>query len=178
MNIKQKICLASGLIVIIVILLIGFFVRPLLKEIKSTSLSIEDKEEKLAILKQSDQSYLEQLEVDYEDVKEEISLIESGFLINERVVDFIVELENFASSTSNILEIRKADYPFFSLRLKGSFSNLMRYLGWLENGYYFVNIDSVKISRVIQRETPLSEPGEGFSVEVEAILEISIPAEI
>lgn len=172
MNIKQKICLTSGLAIIIAILLFAFFVQPLLREIKSTSLSLEEKKEKLNILEKADQKYLEQLEIDYEEIKKDISLIESAFLDADRAVDFIVELETFASLTFNALEIRKVDYPIFSLRTAGGFSGLMKYLAWLENGRYFVSVDSINIRRISTREVPTKEVSAG---DVETILEINLP---
>ena len=89
----------------------------------------------------------------------------------DQVVDFIVELETFASSSSNRLEIKKVDYSAFSLQLIGSFPNLMRYLGWLENSKYFININSIQIGRVGERILPFE--GEPIlSGSVRTILEI------
>lgn len=172
MNIKQKICLSLGLIIIIAVLLFGLLVQPLLREIKSTSASLGEKKEKLNILEKADQKYLEQLEIDYEETKKDLSLVESAFLISDQAVDFIVELETFASLTFNTLEIKSVNYPVFSLHTIGSFSNLMKYLAWLENGRYFVNIDSINIRRIGTREAPIKEASIG---DIETILEITLP---
>lgn len=148
LNIKQKIYLSSGLIVVIVAILIGFVIRPLLVEIKTTSSSVKESRGKLFVLQEADQAYLERLELDCREVKDDISLVSSRFLDMDQVVDFIVGLEKFASATSNKLEIKRAEYPEFTLYLSGSFSNLMKYIGWIENSDYFANIQLLQIRRV------------------------------
>jgi hypothetical protein len=129
LSIKQKIFLVSGLLIIIIILLIGLVVKPLLGEIEETSFLVEESQEKLLLLKDADHRHLEQLEVEYEEIRNDISLVNSSFLEIDQVVDFIVGLETFASLSANKLEIKDVNYPIFSLQLISGFSNLMKYLG-------------------------------------------------
>jgi hypothetical protein len=165
MNTNQKIFLISGLIMMFVVLLIGLIIDPMVKEIKEISFSVKEKNGELIALKGADQDYLEQLEVDYEKTKQDISLVKLSFLDPDKAVDLIVELESFASLSFNELEIKDVRYPAFTLRLTGAFSNLMKYVGWLENSRYFVNINSIKMKRIKEGET------------VETFLQISLPNE-
>lgn len=171
LNIKQKTCLASGLLIIVIVLLVSLIVNPLLKEIKETSSLVKTNQEKLLLLKGADHKYLEQLKKEYEEIKNDILLVNSSFLEINQVVDFIMELEDFASTSSNRLEIKKVDYPAFNFQLIGSFSNLMRYLGWLENSKYFINIKSIQIGRVGERIF-LFEGEPVLSGSVRSILEV------
>lgn len=152
MTIKQKICLVSGLILIIVILLFWGIVKPLLLEVKVTSASVKERNEKLSVLQKTDQEYLKELEIEYNNVKEKISLMEVGFLEIDKVVDFFVKLESIATNTSNQIEIEPKEFPVFNLDLTGSFPNLIKFLGWLENGDYFLDVETIKIKRLGQRD--------------------------
>ena len=152
MNIKQKIFLISGLILIIIILLFWGIVKPLVSEIKTTSSLVQQRNEELFALEKTDQNYLKQLESDYKIIEEDISLIKSGFLDINKAVGFFIELENIASATSNNLEIKTEEFPAFTLNLSGDFPNLMKFLGWLENGDYLIDIDSIQIRRFTIKE--------------------------
>lgn len=174
MNIKQKIYLSSGLAIIIAVLLLGSVVKPLILEIKTTSSLVKERNEKLVILQRTDQEYLKQLEQDYNNIKQDISLVKSGFLNTDQVVDFFMVLENIASSTSNKLEIQVVDFPFFNLYLLGNFSNLMKFLGWLENSKYFVDVDSIQIRQFAEKSLSLEE-AETISVgDIKTILKIRV----
>lgn len=157
MNIKQKICLVSGLVLIIAIFLLWGPVKFLTLEIKATSVLIQERKERLLVLEETDQAYLRQLESDYNDIEENISLVRSGFLEAEQVVDFFIELENIGSSTFNKLEIEAGKFPFFTLHLIGNFPSLMKFLGWLENSTYFIDVDSLQIRPFSERSRFLEE---------------------
>lgn len=143
MSTKQKLYLSLGLILIIAVLLLWGIVKPLVLEIKNTSTSVKEENEKLFILTGTDQTYLKQLEEDYKEVKDNIALIKSGLISSDQAVDFFMALEGIAFSTSNDLEIEAKDFPVLTLYLVGNFSNFMKFLGWLENGEYFVDVDSI-----------------------------------
>jgi len=136
-NTKQKIYLSSGIFLIIVILLIYGIVKPLYLETQKTAALVESRNEKLIVLKKIDQEYLKKLESDHTIIEQDIALIKSGFLNDDKVVDFFIDLENIALNTSNRLEIETQEFPNFTIRLLGSFSNSMKFLGWLENSNYF-----------------------------------------
>lgn len=174
MNIKQKIYLFSGLGLVIVILLIGGVIKPLVKEIKITSVLVNERNGKLGALQKTDQIYLKKLEADYTNIKHDIYLIEEGFLSPDQIVGFFIDLENMAANTLNRLEIEAMEFPVFNLYLLGSFSNSMKFLGWLENSKYFVDVDSIKIRRFSERDL-LKTEDEGVSVgDVKTSLEIKV----
>lgn len=158
MNIKQKIYLFSGLGLIIAILLIGTIVKSLLAEIKTTSVLVNERNGKLTELEKTDQEYLKQLEADYIDIEQNISLIKSGFLDPNQAVDFFIDLEEIADSTSNDLEIEVSEFPLFTIHLLGDFSGLMKFLGWLENSKYFLDINSIKIVKFTEKDLFSNEP--------------------
>lgn len=157
MNINQKIYLVSGLILIIVILLLWGIVKPLILEIQTTSASVKERNEKLLVLERTDQEYLKQLELEYKDIKQDIDLIKAGFLNVDQVVNFFVSLENIASSTFNELEIEAEEFPFFTIYLLGDFPGLMKFLGWLENSKYFVDVDLLQIKQFAEKGLSLEE---------------------
>jgi len=136
-NTKQKIYLSSSIFLVIVILLIYGIVKPLYLEIKKTAVLVEPRNEKLIVLKKIDQKYLKKLESDHAIIEQDIALIKSGFLNDSKVVDFFIDLENIALNTSNKLEIETQEFPNFTIHLLGSFSNSMKFLGWLENSNFF-----------------------------------------
>jgi len=155
MNINQKTFLAIGLALVIVIFLFWGIVRPLAFEIKETSALVKDRNEKLAIFKNTDQEYLEQLENEYNTIKENLELIKNGFLSINEAVDFFIELESIALSTFNDLEIEARDFPIFDIYLLGDFPNLMRFLGWLENSNYLLNTEFLQIRRITEQDVIL-----------------------
>ncbi len=157
MNTNQKIYLTVGLTIVIVILLIWGIVKPLVLEIKTTSNSVRERNEKLIVLRKTDQEYLRKLESDYNNIRQDISLVNSGFLNTDQIVGFFVDLENMASATSNNLEIEAGELPSFTLHLLGNFPNLMKFLGWLENSEYFLDVNSVDIKGFSQEKSSLEK---------------------
>jgi len=173
MNTNQKIYLTAGLAIIIVILLIWGIIRPLVLEIKITSNSVKERNEKLIVLRKTDQEYLRKLESEYNNIRQDISLVGSGFLNTDQIVDFFVDLENMALVTFNKLEIEAGELPSFTLFLLGSFPNLMKFLGWLENTKYFLDVDSVDIKGFSEEKSSLEK--EPLSVgDISTVLKIKL----
>lgn len=174
MNLNQKIYITAGIILILIILAMGFLIKPLIAEIKATSDSVSKENGKLDALKDIDKDYLTALESDYRNVKDNLLVFKIN-LSEKQIIDFIVELEGVANNSLNNLEIKSADFPDFTLSLTGSLPNLMKFLGWLENNPYLVNIESINIRRLSEKdlvfkETALFSPGD-----VKTILEIKLP---
>ncbi|MFZ5559198.1 MAG: hypothetical protein ACOZAL_00130 [Patescibacteria group bacterium] len=158
MNIKQKIFLTSGIICIIIIFLFWSGVKTLVLEIKKASALAKESQQRLLSLEKTDQNYLKQLETDYKEISNNLTLLKSGLIDSNQAVSFFMALEEAASSTSNKIEIKAEDFPSLNIELIGSFPNLMRFLGWLENGKYFLEIDSIQTRAIGEREII-----EGFS---------------
>lgn len=168
MNIKQKIYLTSGLFVIVIVFIFLGLVKPLIKEIEKASVSARDNRDRLLILERTDKDYLKQIEVDYEDVNTNLAVVKSGLIDKDQAVSFFMALEDAAFLSSNKIEIKATEFPTLTLDIGGTFPNLMRFVGWLENGKYFLDIDSMEIRQMTERDIT-----EGFSAEyVKTNLEI------
>ena len=159
---------------ILIILAMGFLIKPLIGEIKATSSIVSEENGKLNALKDIDKNYLAGLESDYTSAKDNLLVFKIN-LSEKQMIDFIVELERVADNSLNNLEIKSAEFPDFTLSLTGSFPNLMKFLGWLENSPHLINIESINIRRLSEKdlsfkETVLFSPGD-----VRTILEIKLP---
>jgi len=148
MNIKQKIYLIFACIILIFVLLALFAVKPLFLEIKKTVAFVLESREKLISLETMDKRYVEGVETDYEDINNKLIEIKKQFIDKNEAVKFFEALEFVASATSNEIEISASEFPSLTLSLAGTFPNFMKFLGWLENGEYFIDVGSVNISRV------------------------------
>jgi len=151
MSIKQKIYLLVGLMALIVVALIVGVVKPLFSDIKKTAASAEESRDKLISFEMIDKNYLQQIEEDYNDISGNLELVKTQLIDKSEAVRFFEALESIASSTGNGLEINASDFPSLTLSLVGSFSNFMKFLGWLENGDYFINVNSINITRASER---------------------------
>jgi len=173
MNIKQKICLISALFLVLIVILTLGVIKPLISEIKKASATAEESRERLLLLEKTDQDYLKQVESDYKEINDNLDLIKSGFVDSKRAVDFFMALEEIASSISEKIEIKATEFPVITINLMGSFPNLMRFLGWLESGKYFLDVDLLQIKRIGEGETV-----EGFSAgDIRATVTIKLYSE-
>lgn len=171
MNAKQKIFLIAGIFIILIILLFFGAVKPIISEIKKASASVKENREKLLLLEKTDQDYLKQVEADYKDISNNLSVIQSGLIDKEQAVDFFIILEEIASSTSNNLKINASGFPVLILDLEGSFPNLIKFVGLLENGKYFIDVDSTNLRRTAIKETLEGGPS---SENIKANIEIKV----
>ncbi|MBD3282027.1 MAG: hypothetical protein GF387_00210 [Candidatus Portnoybacteria bacterium] len=145
MTIKSKIIISSGIILVIIVLLFWGVIDPLVFEIKETSEMVDERQKRLNVLKKTDRIHLEKIEEDYREIKNNISIIEDNFLNDKSAVSFFLDLEETASRSGVVLDIEAKDISSFNLSVLGDFSGLMMFLGWLENGPYFVSIEKIKI---------------------------------
>ena len=162
MNSKQKIYLASGIILIFIILMSHFLIGPLVKEIKDYAMMAATENMRLQSLKNFDINRTAELESAYKNARDNLSLFKIN-LNDKQIIDFIVALEKEANNSLNNLEIKLAEFPNFTLYLTGDFPSLMKFLGWFENNPYLINIQSLNIGK-------LSE-----SALIRTILEIKLP---
>jgi len=148
MNIKQKIYLVVGAMVLIIVALIVGAIKPLVLDIKKTAAAAGESKDRMISLETIDKNYIAQVEAEYNDVSTNIDLVRAGLVDKSKAVKFFEALESIASSTDNELEINASDFPVLALNLAGDFPALMKFLGTLENGYYFLSVDSININRV------------------------------
>ncbi len=176
MNNHQKIYLTAGIFAIIIVLMVGFLICPMIREIKKNSILTTEDNQKLLSLKKIDIDYLKQIEFKYKKITEDLAMFKIN-LTEKQIIDFIVELENNAARTSNDLEIKSAEYPIFNLILTGSFENLMKFIGWIENNPYLISIESMQTRKLTEKDL-FSRESELFSLgEIRTILQIKLPSQ-
>ncbi len=152
MDIKQKTYLILGVFLIVIVFLFLGAVKPMILEIKNASAEAGQSRGKLLLLEKTDQDYLEQIEIDYKEINDNVNLIKSGLISNNQAVNFFMELEKIASATSNHLEIRATEFPVLTLNLTGTFPGVMKFLGWLENGNYFLDVYFIQLKLIGEAE--------------------------
>jgi len=170
MNTKQKIFAISGLVIILFIFFFFLAIKPMVLEIQKVSAMVSQSRDRLLLIEQTDENYLKQIEFDYKEIVSDVNSVKSGLISSSQAVEFFMDLEETATLTSNKLEINAANFPVLELTLTGSFSGLMRFLGWLENGKYFLEIESLDIRQIGEREVLL-----GFSPgDVKTVIKIKV----
>jgi hypothetical protein len=152
MSIKQKIYLIFTAIIAIFIVLILFVIKPFFLEIKKTATSVLESRERLISLETMDEKYVKGIEKDYEDIIGKLVEIKKQFIDKNEAVSFFEALESVASSTNNEIEISASEFPSLTLSLFGTFPDFMKFLGWLENGEYFINVNLINISKTGERD--------------------------
>ena len=174
MNNNQKIVLLAGIIILAIVILSNFLIGPLIKELMATSVLAQEQNQNLLILKKTDKEYLRQIENDYKKIKEDISAYKI-YLSEKQIIGFIMDLEKAAFDSSSKLEIKSTKFPLFNLSLIGSFPNVMKFLGWLENNLYLVNVESVQMRGLTERDLISKQEELYTSGEVMVNLEIKLP---
>lgn len=155
--------------------MMGYLVNPLMGEIKKTSASVTNKNQELLAAKNVDINYLKTLEINYKTISENINALKT-YLDENQVVGFIQELEGVANNVSASLDIKSANFPVFNLSLTGSFSATMKFLGWLENSPYFIDIESMQVRKISERDI-FSKDSKLFSVDdINTTFQIKLPS--
>lgn len=162
---KQKIYLnliIFGLLFCLVLILI---ILPLINRLESSSQGFQENQRTLLILKEK-KNYLDQLEKEAQISQTNLEQVQEFFLQPDQAINFIKTLENIASLTVNQQGIKiiaptkakreekKEEKPTlsFQLSLWGSFPNLIRYLIYLENMDYCLQVEELRIRRLPERE--------------------------
>ncbi len=152
MSIGQKTYLVLAIGALILVILAVFVFKPLFLEIKTVSALALESREKFLSLEMMDKGYVGRVEREYEEINNRIGeIIKSAFVNKEKAVEFFEALESLASTTGSQIEMNVSDFPIITVNLKGSFPSLMKFLGWLENGPYFISVNSINISRASAR---------------------------
>jgi len=169
---------------VLIIILSSFFLIPfLVKKIENLSKEYTDGQAMLVQIQQKE-LLLERQKQLFEKAQAKLSRTEKSFLKSEDLVNFIASLEKIAGDNNIKFEIKSVSSPekdkqyfTFSIRIRGSFPNILRFLFALENTpeppYRLTEIKSITIKRI--------NPPEGAEVraiEVEGILEMRIYTDI
>lgn len=178
----QKIYLSSVITAIVIICLICFLVFPLIEKVKITSAIFWEKNRIFSLLIKKDKDYLAELEKEHKDYESSIILSEKAFLDSDKAVEFIFALELIALQTGNKHEINEIVLPGtekkegilpFQVSLWGSFPDLIRFLVNLENMTYLVDVDSIQIKRLTERDVFGKKAGLSIG-DVESIMRIKV----
>ncbi len=126
-------------------------------KIAASSSSLREKKAEIEAVYQSWQG-LSQNQRDLQDMKDGLSKLNSAFVSLQSPYDFINSLEELAKSTALSYEIKlvtqgdisqtKEKAVAFQIEFIGSFSNLMRFLKYLENMKYYTQVDSLQVSKI------------------------------
>ena len=152
MNAKQKICIIAGFILVAMALLFFLVIKPMIFEINKVSATVIQSRDKLLLIETTDQNYFKQIESDYKEITDNIVVVKAGLIDNNQAVGFFMDLEKIASLTYNELKIDASNFSVLDLTLTGDFPNLMRFLGWLEKGKYFLDVKSLDSRQIIEKE--------------------------
>ena len=139
--------------VVITLFYVGNFY--LIETVKSLSLEIIDKKQKIEKLnKQSEQ--IDSIRTGYKYMQEEMNEV-SGLIVNySDIIDFIIEVENVAEKSEVELNISVSNkegeylndslsFVSYNLEAVGDFDNLMRFLVYLENLKYLNEVENMRI---------------------------------
>jgi len=152
MNPKQKIYIISGSILVLIALVVFRVIKPMIFEIGKISAMVSQSQDRLLLIESTDQTYFQQIESDYRQITDDLAIVKSGLIDNEQAVEFFMDLERIASLTYNNLEIDATNFPVLELTLIGNFPDLMKFLGWLEKGKYFLDVESFDSRQIGERE--------------------------
>lgn len=178
MNTQRKIYLTLVILAVVIIVLLFFLIRPLVAKVKAVSNDFIEKNNSLLSFEERGTDYLARLRSEYFDIEPQIPKINKYFLSPDKVIDFILAIEEIATLSSNYQEIKgvgspatptdgskKEDILSFQISLWGNFPNLIRFLVQLENMEYFIDIYSLQIAKVGEKEwSSLREKGIVVSV--------------
>lgn len=162
MTIKQKIYLTLFGIIIILFGLIWIGFKPLLARVAKLSQLIERQQ---IIIKNPDlqkqyQSQITQLKSDYQEIEPKLPLLKQSLLIKAKAVDLIKVLENAAQENNLKQEIQalneEKDSLNFNLVLIGAFPDFLRFLEYIENSRYLMQISNIKIKALKNKEKQLT----------------------
>ncbi len=157
MNTQRKIYLTLVILAVVIIVLLFFLIRPLVAKVKAVSDDFVEKNNSLVSFEERGTDYLTRLRSEYFDIESQIPEINKYFLSPDKVIDFILAIEEIATLSSNYQEIREVGSPeedilSFQISLWGNFPNLIRFLVQLENMEYSIDIYSLQIVKVGERE--------------------------
>jgi len=170
MNTGQKIYLLVGLMVLIIIALIVGVVKPLFSDIKKTAASTEESRDTLISFEMIDQKSLQQIAAETTSIGDNLELIKSQLIDKTEAVKFFEAMESIASSTGNEIEIDASDFPNLTLNIVGNFSNFMKFLGLLENGNYFINVNSISLTKASGTEISEIIPSNNIRADLKIIV--------
>ena len=154
-KIKQKTYLNISIYLSVVIAVFYIGNSYLIETVKSLSLEVVDKKQKIERLdRQSGQ--ISDIRIGYQYIEEEAEKVSALIISYPDIIDFIVEIENVAEKSKVDLEISVSDkegedlnnnlsFVGYSVKATGDFDNLMHFLMRLENFKYLNKVENVRM---------------------------------
>ena len=156
MDINKKLSITIGSSMLITAILGIFIIYPAIKEIWNISQQIYNQRVMLEKKYQKGQSIRKAL-LEFEKLKEEIPKLSSIFIRENKELEFITTLEEVATKNKTEQKInlklidknidRKGKNVPLELYLVNNFTNFMTYLLDVEKLNYYINFDSISITR-------------------------------
>jgi hypothetical protein len=181
---KQRIGLASLGFFALLGLVIFLVAAPLIRQIRNDGLELSAKKKGIELLYQ-DWRVLESSRKEYLKIEGELNSLPT-ILPPGEALKFIMLIENIAQSTNNQQEVsvissntkEKNDQPIdFQITLRGDFSNLIKFIAYLENAPYYNEINSVQIKGLSDKDIQSIKEGERTDLaagDITSTLKISV----
>ncbi|PIP17040.1 MAG: hypothetical protein COX44_02125 [Candidatus Portnoybacteria bacterium CG23_combo_of_CG06-09_8_20_14_all_37_13] len=175
MKIKQKIHLTIFIIVIVIFSLGWFGFRPLLNQVRQISKVVEQQQViiKNPNLQKQYQAQITQLKTEYQAIEPKLPLLRQSLLEREKAVEFIKILEQAARINTLEQEIQalpeEKDGLNFRLSLRGTFPNFLRFLEFIENSQYLLQVSNIKIKSLRDKEKQLTDQSQS-NVEIKVYI--------
>lgn len=146
-NIKSFWVIVGFMLGAVLLSIIAFYM------VKSVSQDFNQKNAQLMMLT-TKRASLSQMKKNQDEIIANKQRIEAGFVGQDKIVDFIVVLENLAQNTGNSADVKAVEgasktnnnYLNFKVQLAGSYSGLTSFLAQLENFNYFTSIAGLDIT--------------------------------
>lgn len=163
---KRRILINLIFLLSIVMSIVYFIIIPTIDNIKETSQRINEQKLDLETRYLGGQR-LKKLNEILKTIEPQINILDKIFISQNRELEFITTLEEVAYRNNitqkiNLGEIQNSNNPTYKtmpiqLTAQGKFDDQINYLKDLESLNYYINIDSIKLSRVSARSAKQEE---------------------
>lgn len=185
MSPKNKINLSFVVILLAGILLVVFLILPIYKNIKVNVQELIVQKQKLMSLDEKIRN-VEDFKKNHDEIKQQLEKGQGLFINSEAPVEFISFLQQIVQNYHLLIEIVPSEpfetktepwlYINFQITIHGSFPNLLRFLEKIESSPYLIEIKSLSIERLTERDLA-AEKLSGLSLgDVEANFLINVYA--
>ena len=159
MRAKIKIYIFFGIAVLILAVMLFMVIPYLFAKIKASSASLSQKKEIYNNLETKQKNFY-QLNREYQEIKPGLEKIRLSFVDEERLLDFIVSLENIAKQSGNEYDIKVIEHRTghtknketkainFQVSLKGSYPSLIKFMAYLEALPYLTKVSALQAQRI------------------------------
>jgi hypothetical protein len=162
---KNQPYITAGILGLIIIALIAFFVWPLLLEIKNNSDNLSSLRSTTAGL-EIQNSTIEDFKKTYDGYQPNLAIMDQMFVDPQNPVDFIAFLENTATDSGinaqvaimPTSQLKSQNYATFQVACSDDFLKVMGFLGKLESGSYLVEVSNLTMKSTTDQSNPKNPP--------------------